>query len=122
MVPSNGGELVGFFRYIIDNNLVDQYGNPVLMPGDYVVMDNCGFHHGRGIELAMQALLAKCGTSLIFQPPYSPHLNACEWSFRQMKALMKSNEKFSEEFPVLAIVEALDMITARNCFDYFRLL
>ena len=118
--PSNGGELFAFFRYIIDTDLEDLQGNRIFLPGDYLVMDNCGFHHGRGIEPALRGLLEGCGTNLLFQPPYSPHLNPCEYSFRQMKALMRSNEKFSIEFPVLAIGDALDLVTPRNCSDYFR--
>ena len=44
---SNGHELIAFF----ENALADRnsQGMGILLRGDTVIMDNCGFHHGRFI-------------------------------------------------------------------------
>ena len=50
--PSNGLEMLHFFEESMA--IVDPvFGNPVLANGDIIVMDNCGFHHGRFAEDAV---------------------------------------------------------------------
>ncbi|CAB4032036.1 Hypothetical predicted protein [Paramuricea clavata] len=46
--PSNGLELLQFFEEALEQGYED--GNPILRPGDAVVLDNCGFHHARHVE------------------------------------------------------------------------
>lgn len=68
---SNGLEMLHFFNESLQ--IVDTiYDNPVLSNGDVVVMDNCGFHHGRFAEAELRQMLGERGVTLIFQPPYSP--------------------------------------------------
>ena len=68
-----------FFNESLD--IVDDvYGNPVLANGDTVVMDNCGFHHGRFAEAELRRMLENRGVTLIFQPPYSPEFNTIQLS------------------------------------------
>lgn len=43
--PSNGNILELFYLDVLRE--VDQQGYPLLAAGDTVMMDNCGFHHGR---------------------------------------------------------------------------
>ncbi len=40
---SNGNQYLHYFHQAI--NAVTEYGEPVLRPGDIVVVDNCAFHH-----------------------------------------------------------------------------
>ena len=41
--PSNGLELLNFFaEALVEKDVLE---NPLLKPGDTVIMDNCGFHH-----------------------------------------------------------------------------
>ena len=64
---SNGVEMLAFFNEslgIVD----DLYGNPVLANGDTVVMDNCGFHHGRLAEAELRRMLEKRSRSDINLP------------------------------------------------------
>ena len=70
---SNGAELVSFFNYALD--CVRPNGLSVFMYGDVVIMDNCGFHHGRLTEGTLRQMFEMRGVTLLFQPPYSPHLN-----------------------------------------------
>lgn len=43
--PSNGLELLNFFNEALEE--LDRLENYVLKDGDFVVMDNCGFHHAQ---------------------------------------------------------------------------
>ena len=70
---------MSFFEYVLETE--DALGWPILMPDDVVLMDNCGFHHGRVTESVVRDVLEDAGVQLIFQPPYSPHLNLCDFSF-----------------------------------------
>ena len=103
--PSNGDEVVSFFEYVLETE--DALGSPILTPGDAVVMDNCGFHHGRVTERALRDVLEDAGAQRIFQPPYSPHLILCEFSFGQMKKHLYCDEEFSESFTEVVILKAL---------------
>ena len=87
---SNGDELVAFFNYAL--TLVRNNGLPVFVQGDTIIMDNCGFHHGRTTETTLRQMLAMHGITLLFQPPYSPHLNTCEYCFHKMKQSLRQNE------------------------------
>ena len=93
--PSNGMELLNFF----DEALLLERGNgsAVLERGDYVIMDNCGFHHGHRVEPVLRNMLQRCGITLIYQPPYSPHLNPCELCFNQIKAFLRRHNTSSLE-------------------------
>jgi len=41
--PSNGQEMLNFFNDVLDMKRND--GTRIFLPGDSVIMDNCGFHH-----------------------------------------------------------------------------
>lgn len=99
------------------------YGNPVLSNGDVVVMDNCGFHHGRFAEAELRRMLGDRGVTLLFQPPYSPEFNTCEFSFRVLKQYLRRHEHFSTNFTELAILRGLEEIlhhlqTFAYCINY----
>ena len=116
---SNGLEMLAFFNESLD--IVDDvYGNPVLANGDTVVMDNCGFHHGRFAEAELRRMLENRGVTLIFQPPYSPEFNTCEFSFRLMKAFMRKHEHFSVNFTEMAILRGLEEVTPEICRKFFE--
>ena len=53
------------------------------------LMDNCGFHHGLFVEPVLRELLNDYGVQLIYQPPYCPHLNTCEYCFHQLKEFLR---------------------------------
>ena len=115
---SNGGELISFFDYALECQ--KDNGLPVFIEGDTVIMDNCGFHHGRATERLLREMLGDKGVNLLFQPPYSPHLNTCENCFHQMKQTMRCNEQLSQSYTEMAIIDALNNITAAQSVNYFR--
>ena len=116
--PSNGLHLLDFFNQAV--HVQDDQNNPVLAPNDVVIMDNCGFHHGRQVEPLLHDILADNGVSLIFQPPYSPECNVCELCFNQLKTVLKRNEKYTSNYTELAIADAISTITPVMCKNFFR--
>ncbi|CAB4013405.1 paired box Pax-7-like, partial [Paramuricea clavata] len=108
--PSNGLELLQFFSDALEQRYPN--GNPILSAGDAVVMDNCGFHHARHVEPVLRELLLRHGVTLIFQPPYCPELNPCEYCFAHMRKSFRNNERFTASYTELAIVNAMEFITA----------
>lgn len=115
---SNGNELLLFFEEAVEINRRD--GSTVLERGDSVVMDNCGFHHGHFAEPLLTDMLNEYGVRLIFQPPYSPHLNTCELCFHQIKCFLKRNQLLAENQTEIAIFDACQEITEENSAAYFR--
>ncbi|XP_033746907.1 uncharacterized protein LOC117332133 [Pecten maximus] len=89
--PSNANIMINFFGEALEQT--NSVGNPVFLPGDCVIMDNCGFHHQRFGEAVLRNMLAKHGVELIFLPPYSPELNPAEFIFKMMRDGMKKNLK-----------------------------
>lgn len=116
--PSNGWELLEFFTEALNETY--ENGNPKIAAGDVVVMDNCGFHHARHVEPVLRQILIQRDVTLVYQPPYSPELNPCEYAFNHIKRLLKNNEKFTARFTELAIVNALEFITPTLCSSFFK--
>jgi len=93
-------------------------GSAVLKQGDCVVMDNCGFHHGHRIEPVFRDMLANCGVRLLFQPPYSPHFNTCEYCFNERKAYLRRHQMLAVNETKIAIAQAILNITANSSYAY----
>lgn len=96
----------------------DMFGNDLLKNGDTVIMDNCGFHHARLIEPVLRNMLAVQG--VIYQPPYHPDYNTCELCFRQLKASLRRQGLFAEQYTEIAIYHGLMGITASMSQNFFR--
>jgi len=60
------------------------------------------------------------GVQLLFQPPYSPHLNLCEPVFHQVKEFLRQEQKLAVEETKIAIGMGLQGVTSDNAFNYFR--
>lgn len=91
---SNGNKMLIYFEEVL--NLTRADGSVVLERGDTVILDNCGFHHGNFAEPILRNKFAEYGVQLLFQPLYSPHLNTCEFCFRQIKAFLQRNQALAE--------------------------
>ncbi|XP_071138624.1 uncharacterized protein [Mytilus edulis] len=116
--PSNGLQLVNFFVEAL--NETDIYGNSKLSPGDVIVLDNCGFHHGQLAETHLRNLLQQYGITLAFLPPYHPELNTCEHSFSKMKYYLRRHETYTTMYPELAICDAINEISRNECFGFAK--
>ena len=116
--PSNGFELLHFFEDTVEIQRPD--GSVLLERGDCVVMDNCGFHHGLFVEPVLRELLNDYGVQLIYQPPYCPHLNTCEYCFHQLKEFLRRCHILAMEETKIAIAEGVSSISTANSHNYFR--
>lgn len=116
--PSNGLELLIFFDDALQVERAD--GSAALERGDVVIMDNCGFHHARHIEPLLRNMLTSCGIELIYQPPYSPHFNTCEYCFNQIKQFLQRHQFLAMNETEIAIGEAICHITQENSAAYYR--
>ncbi|CAC5392727.1 unnamed protein product [Mytilus coruscus] len=116
--PSNGLQLLNFFVEAL--NETDIYGNSKLSPGNLIVLDNCGFHHGHLIEMHLRNLLQQYGITLAFLPPYHPELNTFEKSFSKMKYYLRRYETYTTMYPELAICDAITEISRNDCFGFAK--
>ena len=66
-------------------------GNPVLMAGDIIVLDNCPTHHNAG-GFALGQWLDNLGIDVVYLPTYSPEMNPVELVFQKLKIVLKREE------------------------------
>ena len=103
-------------------NSVNDVGQPALVAGDIVIVDNCPTHRNRG-QLILARYLANQGIEYVFLPSYSPNLNPAEFCFRHVKILLKDNlyirmaREVSLEY---AVLRAVTSITPGDARSYFR--
>jgi transposase len=88
---------------------------PTLSAGDILVMDNLSAHKDR------QALdlLKNAGVAVRFLPAYSPDLNPIELMWSKVKALLRKAEARTNEALLLAIGDALSMVTQKDATHWF---
>ena len=115
---SNGNIMLIYFEEVLNLTCAD--GSVVLERGDTVILDNCGFHHGNFTEPILRNMFAEYGVQLLFQPPYSPHLNTCEFCFRQIKAFLQRNQALAEHQTEYCVHLACEQISQTNSRNYFR--
>lgn len=87
--------------------------------GDYVILDNARIHCAAAMLPILFMMLQMAGVELIYLPPYSMELNACELIFGWLKSY---TQRHSESDNLLvAIIHALQFVTpqqVRNTIDY----
>ena len=115
---SNGLEMLNFFAEAVEQR--DLFDNLVIKPGDTVIMDNCGFHHGAHTEPILRNIIAQCGARLIFQPPYHPQYNVCEMWFHSLKSWLRKYTRFAESYTEIATLSGLRSVTAGTSRAYFK--
>ena len=98
----------------------DIFGNPLIKHGDYVVMDNCGFHHAHHIEPVLRNMLQLNGITLLYQPPYHLVYNTCEFCFRFLKSWLRKKTELADRQTEVAIYDALSRITQAMSRNIFR--
>ena len=89
---------------------------PTLRPGQIVVADNLGAHHGERARAAIEAR----GAELWFLPSYSPDLTPIEAAFAKLKALLRRAEARCQEALVGAIRAALAAITPADAHGWYN--
>ena len=93
-----------------------QFLLPILKPGQTVILDNASPH----CQTAVTTLLSKAGVSVIYLPPYSPHLNPIELCWSKVKNFLKRAQARTKETLSQSIQEALAQITQEDSLAWFR--
>lgn len=81
------------------NQTQDEYGRQVLLPGDFIVVDNCLIHKNNA-ERILRQYFSHQGVQYGFLPVYSPDFNPVENCFLKLKKLL-SQERFIPYLQVL---------------------
>ena len=89
---------------------------PELREGDVVILDNLPGHKG---EEAAE-LVAACGATLMFLPPYSPDLNPIEMLFAKLKTLLRKAERRTRDALWRTIGDLIDAFSPNECASYIR--
>ncbi|CAG2230834.1 unnamed protein product [Mytilus edulis] len=119
---SNSLELINFFAEAIDINN-DKLANghqPLFVPGDTIIMDNCAFHHSRIVNTNLPHLLRPAGITLKYQPPYHPQLNTCEYCFHIIKQILRSNSDYTFDHTRAAICDARNIYQLEQVTDSLK--
>lgn len=87
--------------------------------GDFVILDNARIHCAAAVLPILHITLQIAGVQLIYLPPYSMELNACELVFGWLKCYTQRHSQ--SDNLLFAIIHALQFITpqqVRNTIDY----
>lgn len=73
-----------------DKDVFDAFVEQILVkwlePSDVVIMDNLSAHY----SAKALKMIEDAGASIMFQPPYSPHLNPIEMAWSKLKNILRS--------------------------------
>ena len=98
------------FQAYIEQALV-----PTLRRGDIVTMDNLPAHKSHEVRRAIEA----AGATLRYLPPYSPDFNPIENAFSKFKAFLRKAAARIIDKLEIAIRDALQTFTPKDCATYF---
>jgi transposase len=103
-------DTVEFFNFFGEaSRCFQETGNPVLMAGDIIVLDNCATHHNAG-GFALGESLDDMGIDVVYLPTYSPEMNRVELVFQKLKIILKRE----------LIYCAIDEILPNDMHGFFR--
>ena len=95
---------------------LEQVLAPTLQPGQVVLADNLSAHKS---ERAQQ-IIAGCGCTLVYLPPYSPDYSPIELAFAKIKTELRRAAARTREALEAAIASALAQITAADARAFFE--
>ena len=87
-----------------------------ILPDDIVIMDNLSAHKSARVR----QLIHSAGAELVFQPPYSPHLNPIEMAWSKLKHLVRSASTTSRLEVETAIKESLIKLDYSDAKGWFQ--
>ena len=88
---------------------------PTLQPGQIVLLDNVGIHHGEAIREHIVA----AGCSLCFLPAYSPDFAPIEQAFAKIKDALRAAGARTQTDLEAAIAAALDGVAVADAHGWF---
>ena len=111
---------VGFFHEAMNGH--SDLGQPILQPGDIIVVDNCATHHFEAEEI-LTSYFEDYDIQYVFLPKYSPDLNPVEKCFSKMKTLLKQGyyqALLSESHVEVAVLGAVGEITMADIYQFYK--
>ena len=100
-----------YFVDFLTNSLI-----PALDGPRTIVMDNVPFHK----NIRVGEVLEEAGHTVLRLPPYTPHLNATEYVFGNVKPHVRLQEFANQETLIEHIQTGLNNITPDKCFGWIR--
>jgi len=110
VVPFSGTVDGGVFARFVEHYLV-----PYVQVGDVVVWDNARIHTPEAV-----ALVEAVGARVVFQPRYSPEVNAVEQAWSKVKARVRRCRADSAEALSEALREAVESLTSEDVAGWMR--
>lgn len=110
LMVSGSVDRVTFTTYL------EQVLAPTLRPGQVVLVDNLSAH----TSPRAQAIVAACGATLVYLPPYSPDYSPIELAFAQIKADLRRAAARTRAALEAAIATALEQISAADARAFFE--
>jgi transposase len=95
---------------------LEQVLAPTLRPGQIVLADNLSAHKSE----RAQEIIAGCGSTLVYLPPYSPDYSPIELAIAKIKAELRRAATRTREALEVAIATALAQITAADARAFFE--
>lgn len=89
---------------------------PELRAGDVVILDNLSTHKIPSVA----GLIAACGASVRYLPPYSPDLNPIEMAFAKLKANLRRAAARTLDDLQGAVAHSLLTFRPAHCRGFFR--
>lgn len=89
---------------------------PELRPGDVVILDNLSTHKIPSVA----ELIAGCGATVRYLPPYSPDLNPIEMAFAKLKAQLRQAAARTLAELQGAVRQSLGTFSSSHCQGFFR--
>lgn len=117
---STGMDFLSFFDDA-SRNVNLNTGEPILMAGDTIVVDNCPTHHSQPARV-LRNWLAQRGIDLIYTPVYSPDFNPVEFCFNKIKTCIKRHhyrDIFKQNIE-LGVHEVMREISASDCVGFYK--
>jgi transposase len=89
---------------------------PRLKPGQTIVLDNASPH----CQSQVAAVLKKASVSVLYLPPYSPHLNPIELCWSKVKNFLKRAQARTKETLSQSLQDAIAQINSEDSQAWFR--
>lgn len=106
-----GGTSAPVFEWFAEHFLA-----PTLHPGSVVVLDNLAAHKVAAVRRIVEAE----GARLLFQPQYSPELNAIEEAWSKVKGVVRSMDPRTRNDLDAAVVAGCDAVTPDDAAGWIR--
>ena len=89
---------------------------PALLTPRIIVADNVPFHKKQEVR----EVIEEAGHTYLLLPPYSPHLNASEWVFGNVKSRVRREELRDHGTLVGAMEASVEAVTPEMCRGWIR--